>query len=307
MRRTSRPWRLVALLSVALAASCSPTLDDRPWLVTQPQIIGLEASSPEVRPGTAVTFEVVALDPAGPVDTRPTTWAFCSTPKPPAEANVVAPGCLAPAAPDATGSPVSLTVPTDACAVFGPDPPQPAPGQPSARPADPDATGGYYQPIAIALSRSLAVGLERVICDLPQASLAAARAFQAAYVANVNPMIAGLTMTANGAEIDAAAVAAGTDVQIAVSWPAGTAESFALFDRASASVVEAQETLTASWFVTGGDLDRAAVETSDPTVLSAAATWTAPGQPGPVQLAVTLRDSRGGMDAMTASLLIVAP
>lgn len=307
MRDRLGAWRLVALLSVALSVGCRPTLDDRPWLVTRPQIIGLKASSPEVRPGTAVTFEVVALDPAGPVDTSPTTWAFCGMPKPPAEANVVAPACLTPAAPDATGSPVSLTVPVDACELFGPDTPQPAPSEPPSRPADPDATGGYYQPIAIDLSESVAVGLERVTCDLPQASLDAARAFQAAYTANVNPMISELAVTLSGADIDPAAVPAGASVQIAVSWPAGSAESFALYDRTTASVVETQETLTAAWFVTGGDLDRAATEVTDSMVLSAAATWTAPGQPGPVQLAVTLRDSRGGMDAMTMSLSIVAP
>jgi hypothetical protein len=305
----NRPFRRWALAGLALAfgASCQPTLDDRPWLVTRTQVVGLKASPPEVRPGTDVTFEIVAIDPAGSVDASPTNWTFCSTPKPPAEANVVARGCLTPSSPDATGNPVSLTIPTDACELFGPDTPQPAPGEPAARPADPDATGGYYQPLTIQLAGSLAVGLERVTCDLPQASLTAARAFQAAYQANTSPMIAALAMTVYGADVDPAAVPARAPVEITVSWPAGSAESFALFDRTSATVVEARETLTTSWFVTAGGLDRAASETADPTVLSAGATWTAPEEAGTVQFAVTLRDSRGGMDAIATTVVVTSP
>ena len=299
--------RLAALVSFAWCVSCRPTLDDRLWLVPRPQIIGLKAAPPEARPGMAVTFEVVALDPAGPADTSPTTWAFCSVPKPPAEANVVAPACLTPATPDATGNPVALMIPTDACALFGPDPPQPSPGAPPTRPRDPDATGGYYQPLTIALAGSLAVGLERVTCDLPAASLSVARQFLATYRPNQNPTIAGLQFLVEGTDVDPGAIPAGADVTLELSWSGGSAETFALFDQRSASVVEAQEDLTTSWYVTGGTLDRAATATSDPAVLSATAIWTAPRASGTVQLAVLLRDSRGGMDVAEATLGVTGP
>jgi hypothetical protein len=293
-------------LWLAVGVSCRPSLDDRPWLITRAQILAVKAEPPEVRPGTNATFEVVALDPAGAADTTGTTWTLCQVPKPPAEANVVATGCVDPGQPNAVGSPVTLAVPTDACQLFGPDTPQPAPGASATRPRDPDATGGYYQPITIALANSLAVGLERVTCDLPSASLAVARQFAASYTPNQNPTIAGLTFTANGAAIDPGAVPAGAGVAIEVSWSRGSAETFPVYDRTTATIAPAHETLTASWYVTGGDLDRAAIETSDPNVTSATATWTAPPE-AIVRLAITLRDSRGGIDAVEAELIVNGP
>ena len=65
-------------------------------------------------------------------------WVFlcheAHVPKPVDEARVVSPGCLSLAAPDAVGDPVTLTLPTDACRLFGPDVAQPAPGAPPTRP-----------------------------------------------------------------------------------------------------------------------------------------------------------------------------
>ena len=51
----------------------------------------------------------------------------------------------------------------------------------------------------------------------------------------------------------------------------------------------------------------AATATSDPAVLSATAIWTAPRASGTVQLAVLLRDSRGGMDVAEATLGVTGP
>ena len=57
-------------------------------------------------------------------------------------------------------------------------------------------TGGYFQPVTVAVGGALAIGLERVTCDLPEASLADARAFQAAYHPNQNPSLVGLSFAA---------------------------------------------------------------------------------------------------------------
>ncbi|HXJ21322.1 MAG TPA: hypothetical protein VMT03_13915 [Polyangia bacterium] len=58
---------------------------------------------------------------------------------------------------------------------------------------------------------------------------------------------------------------------------------------------------------TDGTLDRAAEETADPAVSSAIATWIAPRTAGTVSLAVALRDSRGGLDAVVISLAVIGP
>ncbi len=294
---------ILALLAVAtVCGGCRPTLDDRPWLVTKLQIVGWKADPPEVTPGSAVNLQIVALDPAGAPDTAATSWTLCHAPKPPGENRVVSPACLAPTAPDAVGDPVQVTIPTDACRVFGPDVPQPAPGAPPTRPRDPDATGGYYQPLTVNLGTSLAVGLERVTCDLPDASLATSRVFQAAYQPNQNPMITGLSFTLDGAPIDPTAIPPGARITIEATWPAGTAEVFPVFDRGSAAIVETEETLLATWYVTGGELERASTAIVSGTVLSTATDWTAPVAPTNVELALILSDSRGGSDVARADL-----
>ncbi|HEY7371404.1 MAG TPA: hypothetical protein VIF57_04440 [Polyangia bacterium] len=284
----------LVLAAAVATAGCRPALDDRPWLVTKAQILAVRAEPPEVAVGRDVVMEAVALDPTFAADVSSTAWTLCRTPKPLGENRVVAEACLAPAAADAAGNPVTLTIPTDACQQFGPSTPQPPPGAPPTRPRDPDATGGYFQPVTAVLADATAIALERVACGLPDASLAIAQAYQAAYRPNLNPTIAALTLVADGAPVDTGAVPRGARITVTVSWPAATAETFPVFDRTGNTLVDTQEILTASWYVTGGALDRAAAEISDPSVLSTSTAWTAPEEAGPVDLLVVLRDSRGG-------------
>jgi hypothetical protein len=308
-RRLGAPCVLsLALLAVASGA-CSPALDDRPWLITRTTIVGWKAEPPEVAPGASVMLEAIAIDPSAAIDPTATAWTLCHTPKPPSENRVVAPACLAPTRPpDTAGNPVSLAIPTEACRLFGPDVPQPPPGQPTTRARDADATGGYFQPVTVALGSALAIGLERVTCDLPEASLADARAFQAAYHANQNPTLAGLTIiAADGSPIDPTAIGAGTHLTIQATWLAGAIETFPVFDRQSRTILDAAETLTASWYVTSGTLDAPAAEIADPTATSTATGWTAPASPTTVELAMVLRDSRGGSDVARATLVVVGP
>jgi hypothetical protein len=203
---------------------------------------------------------------------------------------------------------VSIAIPTDACRLFGPDVPQPPPGQPTTRARDADATGGYFQPVTVVVGGALAIGLERIACDLPEASLADARAFQAAYHANQNPSLVGLGITAaDGGAIDPGAVPAGSRVAIRATWLDGAIETFPVFDRQSRAIVTTAETLTASWYATGGELDQPATTITDPATLSAATGWTAPGGATTVELALILRDSRGGSDIARATLTISGP
>jgi hypothetical protein len=303
----SHPRLLATLLSaLALGTGCGPTLDDRPWLVRRPQIVGWKADPPEAPPGSTVTVEVMALDPGASLDPAATSWGVCHDPRPLDENRVVTSSCLTPRSTDAQGSPAQLMIPNEACRVFGPDTQQPAPGAPPTRPRDPDVTGGYYQPFTISLGGALGVGLERVTCDLPDASLAASRAFLTAYRPNQNPKISGLTFTLGGGTIDPGVVPLGAHVTVGGTWLADAYESFAVFDRASGAVFETRETLTASWYVTGGELDHPADEVADPAVLATATGWIAPAEPGTLELALVLRDSRGGLDVARALLVVGA-
>jgi hypothetical protein len=295
----------LALLGV-VGAGCSPSLDDRPWLITRPTIVGWKAEPPEVAPGASVELEAVVLDPAAAADPTATAWTLCHTPKPPSENRVAAVDCLAPAVPpDAVGDPVSIAISTDVCRIFGPDVPQPLPGQPTTRARDADATGGYFQPVTVAVGGALAIGLERVTCDLPEASLADARAWQAAYHPNQNPTLVGLSFAAaDGNPIDPAAIPAGATITIQATWLDGAIETFPVFDPRSRTIVDMAETLTASWYVTGGILGQAATTITNAATFSTATGWTAPADTTTVELALILRDSRGGSDIARATLTI---
>jgi hypothetical protein len=295
---------------IALGAGCRPALDDRPWLITRPQIVGWKAEPPEAAPGGTVALQVVAVGPDGPLDTGGTTWRLCRTARPLDESRAVAVACLDPAPADALGDPVQMVIPSDACRLFGPDPAQPAAGAPPSRPVDADATGGYYQPVTLALAGALAVGRERVACGLPGASLAAARAFEAAYQPNRNPVIASLAFSVNGAAIDRSAspiaLPATTTVDVEITWAAGSAETFALFDPGTSQVLSAAETLTVSWYVTGGELAGGAAAIADPGQLTSATAWTTPAGPATLEMVTLLRDSRGGSDAARTVLSVGA-
>jgi hypothetical protein len=291
------------LASVALSPlACRPTLDDRPWLARAPQIIGWKTEPAEALPGASITLRAGILDPTETLDAESTAWAFCHAPKPIDEDRIVPPSCLETTAADAIGNPVTLTLPSDACQIYGPDAAQPMPGAPTTRPRDPDATGGYYQPVTIVLGDALAVGLARVTCDLPDASLQAARAFQDAYHVNQNPTVTAVSFTSDGVPADPGALVPNTTVRVEATWAAGAVETYALFDRATGAVAQTTETLTASWHVTGGGLDAPTGFIADPSVLSAATTWRLPAAPATLRLGFVLRDSRGGSDLVFASV-----
>jgi hypothetical protein len=312
MRDLTRAIRLGVAMVVAGGAGCRPTLDDRPWLIRQPQIVGWLAEPPEARPGGIVALRIVAIDPVAAPDTTTASWTLCHAAKPLDENRVVTADCLppVPGAADAVGDPVMIAIPTDACRVFGPDTPQPAAGATPTRPHDPDATGGYYQPISIALGTEVAVGLERVSCDLPDASLAAARAFAALYHPNQNPVIATLSMTLDGAPIAPpplgdVVIPPGARLHVQATWPDDAAEIYPVFDRSSGAVVMRREGIIARWYVTAGQLTQPVSRIADASAPMAATDWIAPETPLTLTITLMLADDRGG-SAVAQSVLVVA-
>src|SRR5204862_3986795 len=117
--------------------------------------------------------------------------SYCHTPKPPAEANAVSPACLD--TPDDAGPAPTFTapLPSDGCMTFGPQPPPVQPGQPMIRPRDPDATGGFYQPVRVTLNTDtgsdVAFELERISCMLANAPIDVTRTYNTTYTKNINP------------------------------------------------------------------------------------------------------------------------
>jgi hypothetical protein len=304
------------MLLVAVAA-CAPELDDTTSLVSEPRLLAARNEPAEVAPGVAVAASALWVDPTGTLTEAPLDWAFCTTRKGFTEPGPVASACLVAASDEliafGNGATATGAVPAIACRQFGPDAPDPVPGEAAGRPADPDGTGGFYQPIRVrvdAPSEAYVLGEVRLRCGLPDATPAQSSEFRESYIANANPTITSLQRTDGASplvalETDPAAVAivaAGETIELAAHWPAcddapcGGSEPYLWFDPQRRQLSSRREAMRASWFATDGAFEtartgRTEAEADTPFTT---AVWTAPAQPGSTQLWIVLRDDRGG-------------
>lgn len=291
--------------ALALAsAGCAPNLGAPDTLVTSTTILAIRAEPAEAKPGAAVAFTALVAAP-GPLAGPPViVWSFCSAPRPLVTDAVVSPSCVHGTSVVAAGQGPSVTAntPTDGCSLFGPDT-----ASSGLRPVDPDATGGYYQPLLAELGGAdPSVDLVRIRCDLAGASSAAAAAFAATYVPNANPELLPLEATIGGVPASLASIPAGARVDLRVSWPAASAETYAYYDAATDTVTTQREAMSVAWHSNGGALD---VESTGRTAADLATTtdngYVAPSLAGTVELWIVLRDSRGGVDFASYDLDVV--
>jgi hypothetical protein len=283
------PW-----LAVAALAACVPDVSSDDTVVRSPRILAVKADPAEARPGAPVTYTPLVASPEGSVPSPFVEWSYCLVPKPLTEDNAVASVCLVPPpgalppplAEIGAGASVTSPIPLDACSRFGPV--TPAGGT---RPRDPDSTGGYYQPLRVDLEGGPPVfALERVTCDLAEATAAVAAAFAMAYAPNENPSLGPL-------EASLEDVPAGAHVELTATWAASSAETYAYYDAASGTVTTRRESLLVAWYATAGSFDRpTTARGSDDPATTASNGWTAPAEAATVHLWIVLRDSRGGVD-----------
>lgn len=292
-----------------LAACVDPLDDDTPY-VDEPRVLAVRAEPPEADPGASVTFTALYADASGALADAPLDWAFCVDPKPLAELGPVSTLCLDPdsttLAAIGSGITVTGTVPEDVCSRFGPNPPPPEEGQPAGRPADPDVTGGYYQPLlAFPAEGFPTLASERIRCGIANVAQETYIAWNQGYLSNVAPQVAELLVDGVAAARDGdgepATVAAGETVTLTASWqscdaPCAGAETYLLYDDAADELVERREAVSATWFATAGTFaDARNGRSGDDEATSVENEWTAPDG-GQAWLAVVLRDERGGVD-----------
>lgn len=296
-----RALLLVAVAVAAVAAvGCRPDLGAPLSRVSAPRLAAVRFEPPEAPPGATVTATPFVVSPAG-ATMPPLDWSLCLVPKPTTVNDVVDPACLQPGGTtplSTTAAPLTLTLPSSACRLFGSDTPPVVAGQPPAQPRAPDVTGGYYQPVRADLDGAATIALERIRCALAGASFDVATAYAAAYVSNQNPSLTALVAyDGAGAPVALDAIAAGSTVTLAVGWTEGSPESFPVLDPVAQALVTHREAMTVSWLATDGDLAQAnSGRAEDDPALFTTTTWTAPSTLGPVHLFVVLRDSRGGVD-----------
>ena len=192
---------LGAIACLGLAPSCRPDLDQIISIVDKPIVLAVRSDPAEAAPTIAVKYTALYVDGAGPIMNGNLRWDFCEARKPLADLGPVNTECLDTGGswfvPLGSGADVSGAIPPDACKLFGPDVPPPVPGQPQGRPVDPDATGGYYDPLRIVAPDSptpITIEETRLTCGAGVIPADTGVEYEHRYHANTNPIVASLSV-----------------------------------------------------------------------------------------------------------------
>ena len=264
-----------ALIALALVG-CAPELGGDPAAVPEPRILALQAHPAEARPGDPVTLTALVAIPPGQAPFE-AALAWCVVARSVAENRVASQACLVGEAAALRPTDVEATLPAEGCALFGSEPPPARPGEVPRRPADPDATGGYYQPVWVALADgTTGVGRVRLRCALPGAPAPVAMRFAAEAVPNENPVL-----TAPPPE------PAGEPGAWRLAADASAPETHLAYDVATATLTRSTERFEAQWYVSAGGL------TATTTGTHFEALWR-PGS-GPARAWLVVRDGWGGV------------
>ena len=292
--------RMVVLF---LLVACRPDLGDSDSQIAGLRILAVRGEPPEAPPGTTSVYSVLAATPTGPVAMPLASWAFCATPKLLTENGAVSAECRGSGVRAiAGGASVSAAMPIDACSLFGPDV-----TSADLRPRDPDVTGGFYQPVRVIVlagaAQAEAFGLQRIKCNLANASAAVVTDFTKRYIPNTNPALVDVTAIVDGAPVALDALPANGAVTFRATWTATSAESYVVYDLGSQSIVDRRESLRISWFSAEGTFenDRTGRDETETETFSDNP-WTAPSNATTTPLFVVLRDARGGVSWATYTL-----
>ncbi len=241
---------IAVVAAAAVAAACSPNLDDTTSLVTKPTVLAVQSSPAEAPPPASVTYTALVVDGSGEVHSQPVQWNYCNERNPLSNLGPVATQCSEPGNSAlqliGAGDSATAAIPARACTNFGPNPPPATKGQPAGRPLDPDTTGGYYQPVSVFLPESGGTQIllyeMRRSCGFAGANENAQGALQARYHLNENPSVASLTSNGRALPLDTSGkttpVAAGAKMPLEVAWP-----SCPLTDVCGDGICGADETL----------------------------------------------------------------
>jgi len=184
------------LLAVAvLGSACVPEFDTDLSALTEPKVLAISSSPAEAAAQKAVTLRALIAVPEG--QRAPgLSWTMCLARKPLTELGPVNPVCFD--GDDGSGEVVDLghgesadaTLDKDVCKLFGPLRPAPVGNEGAGRPADPDITGGFYQPFVARLGNAAALGTVRIDCDLADVNRDESIDYRKRYRSNENPRLA---------------------------------------------------------------------------------------------------------------------
>jgi len=230
-------WLGLAALGL-LGGACTPDIEGGASIIDGPRVLAIRSdpaeAAPKGNPPTTITWTALFVGPDGDQDPTLLDWAICTERKPLVTAGEMSNECLAAESdaliPVGTGISASGMLPDDGCRLFGPNPPLPKAGEPAPRPTDPDATGGFYQPLRLLADVPhgdvYSVGLTRISCGLARVTGEQALDFQQRYRPNENPDFAEVVLKSGAGNVPltddpltTATVKAGSNVTFTASWP----------------------------------------------------------------------------------------
>jgi hypothetical protein len=316
---------------VLCLAGCTPDVTVDPTRVDESRVIAISTWPAEAAPSDTVEWTALVADPSGSSATPLIDWRLCDTPRPLAELGPVARVCVDdPRSGRRLGSGVTVsgTVPTDACRLFGPETPPAMPGTPPGRPADPDSSGGYYQPVIARAPEAInevTLYSTRLSCGIAGATQRQAAEFQRRYVPNASPIATEIeradtdTLVPEDAPLP---VTVGEEIVLRVHWSpcpmdlecdddcaqapgCGGAEAYLYFDPTVLELHTQREAISVSWYATAGSFASARTgrADNDATTHSDNA-WIAPETAEDVTVWIVLRDDRGGVGWRTMTLQV---
>jgi hypothetical protein len=276
----------LSMLAV-LACACVASERGSDSTVDHARIIAVIATPPESVPSASVHYRAVIAAPDGtPAPTL--SWSYCRTPRSAGDNTAASPACATTEerALMSTQLAIDAPVPSDACTIFGSETPS---GHTSARA---DATGGYYQPLRVALAGGeAAVVRQRIACALPNAPLSAARDYAQHYVPNTAPSIQGMRVLADGGELDLGRLPQREVLTIELALSVDARQKYLFYDPQTGGLTIKEEQLSATWFTTDGVFDDAITQVSETTARNQ---LRRAGMGAVAELWIVVRDDRGG-------------
>jgi hypothetical protein len=231
-----RILQVIGLGGLTLASACRPDIEGSSSLVSEPKVVALRSTPAEAAPGETVTYEALVVR-NGAYTFEPTklVWQTCSLRKPLTTSGAINVNCLNENSSGALrigrGLDVETVISKEACDLFGPTPPKSESGDSTLRAADPDTTGGYYQPVTLSQEieneKTYAIGVTRLNCGIGAATQAQVASFNRFYRPNENPNIDSITLD-NGQDTETLhspgttsnlVVTEGKEIAIRVNWP----------------------------------------------------------------------------------------
>ena len=222
---------------IVAAIGCKPDLEGRRSLVSGARVLAVRSLPASAKPADSVSYDALFVDADGIADPEALDWALCIARKSLTETGAVSTKCLKRETSAlevlGTGAEAMASVPSDACALFGPTPQTPEAGEPAPRPVDPDTTGGYYQPVRVVFAGDdredqYSIGVTRLSCGLGGATQEQAAEFTRRSKPNENPELEAVVVDRGRADAevlpaldseDLFSVPAGVSIHLVARWP----------------------------------------------------------------------------------------